>query len=226
MNRITQLAKNEFDQTDDVKCICYQTAWSEQDDRTHYTASQAQMELCRDSNRFAPSCPAYVLIKGPNDYIHISNWGQYLLGLYQGIQFYNLVTLGKKNIGVMPLKDGVSISGNTITIQFAVQCAPLRFVTDWVSQRQNNGFEVLRGNENILTGVTIIGIDKVVLTCSSNVASGDVISYAMQAVKHGNHLEGSGGNLCDSQGDEITADIDGTTVALNNYCYAFRYVIE
>lgn len=226
LDRISQMAKGTFGQNNDVKCICYQTAWCEYDDRNHYTATQAQMELCRDSDRFAPSCPAYVLIKGPNDYIHISNWGQYLLGLYQGIQFYNLVTLGKKNIGVMPLENGISVSGNTITIQFGVQCAPLRFVTDWVSERQNYGFEVISNGADILTGVAISGIDKVVLTCSQNVASGDTVYYAMQAIKYGNHLAGSGGNLCDSQGDDITAEIDGTTVALNNYCYAFSAVID
>lgn len=226
LDRITQMAKSTFKQTRDVKCISYQTAWCEYDDRNHYTATQAQMELCRDSDRFAPSCPAYVLIKGPNDYIHISNWGQYLLGLYQGIQFYNLVTLGKKNIGVMPLANGVSISGDTITIQFGVQCAPLRFVTDWVAERTNYGFEVISNGADILSSVAISGIDKVVLTCSQNVASGDVVYYAMQANKYGNHLAGSGGNLCDSQGDDLTAEIDGTTVALNNYCYAFKAEID
>ena len=221
IENIGQMAKTTFGQINPVKCVTYQTAWTNEMDRDHYTASQAQMELCRDNEMFAPSCPAYVLIKGPNDYIHISNWGEYLLGLYQGIQFYNWIVLGHKNIGVMPLNNGITYNSNKITIQFGVECAPLQFVTDWVSERTNYGFEVIRNGSNILTGVEISGVDKVVLTCSSNIASGDTVYYGMQAVKYGNHLAGSGGNLCDSQGNEMTAVIDGTTVALHNYCYAF-----
>jgi hypothetical protein len=226
MKSISTLAKSIFEQVDDVRCIIYQTSYSKAD-RTHYTASQAQMELCRDEDYFAPSCPAYVLIKSPNDdKIHISNWGEYLLGQYQGIQFYNLVVKGKKNVGVMPLKNKVSYNGNKITIQFAVEVPPLRFVTDWVSERTHYGFEVIRSGNDIVQSVEISGIDSVVLTCSSDIQAGDEIYYAMQPVAYGNHLEGSGGNLCDSQGDTLTATIDDTSVALNNYCYAFSHIIQ
>lgn len=224
---ISTMAKGTFGQKNGTKCISYQTAFTNNNDRSHYTASIAQMELCRDSNDFAPSCPAYILIKSPNDdKLHLSNWGEYLLGQYQGIQFYSWIVNGKKNVGVMPLKNGLSYSSNKITIQFAVEVPPLRFVTDWVSSRTHYGFEVISNGVDILQSVEIVGIDKVVLTCSQNVAVGDAVYYAMQAVAYGNHLEGSGGNLCDSQGDTITATIDQTEVALNNYCYAFTFTIE
>ena len=226
LSRISAMAGEIFGQKEDVRCITYQTAWAYYDDRDHFTASQAQMELCRDEEYFAPSCPAYILLEGPNDLIHLSNWGQYLLGLYQGIQFDAWIVQGKKNVGVMPLRDGVRAEENRIVIRFAVECPPLRFSDDWVALRDHYGFEVIRDGQDILTGAELLGEDSVVLTCSDNVRPGDTVYYAMQPIRYANHLTGRGGNLCDSQGDRLTAVIDGTEVALNNYCYAFKETIR
>lgn len=219
---IRKLAMAIFGQGANVKCIAYQTARHQ---HTDHVSSDAQYELMRDSDDFAVSCPAFVSIFGPNDSTHSSNWGQYLMGRYHGIQLHDWIINGHKNVGVMPMKNGVTWSGNTIKIKFMCERPPLRFVTDWVTERVNKGFDIVRMSGNTetaltITGVTVTAWDEVTITTSETLQAGDIVYYGMQAFV-GDHATGNGGNLCDSQGEDLTATIDQTTVALNNYCLAF-----
>lgn len=219
---IRKLAMAIFGQGANVKCIAYQTARHQ---HTDHVSSDAQYELMRDSDDFAVSCPAFVSIFGPNDSTHSSNWGQYLMGRYHGIQLHDWIINGHKNVGVMPMKNGVTWSGNTIKIKFMCERPPLRFVTDWITERVNKGFDIVRMSGNTetaltITGVTVTAWDEVTITTSETLQAGDIVYYGMQAFV-GDHATGNGGNLCDSQGEDLTATIDQTTVALNNYCLAF-----
>lgn len=231
---IQEIAERVLGQTTPVKCILYQTI------RGYYTAkkiTKAHMELCRDDEMFAPSTSVYTLLDPPNnDRLHISNWGQYLLGQYQGIQFVDWIYYGHKNVGVMP--QTISVSGNKITIKFNVSYPPLRFVTDWITNPGNYGFRVLSNGANIIAsdGVTITDCDTVEITCSQNIATGDTLYYGIStstssgaAGEGGSHIRACRGNLCDSQGELYTTQVVDDnpnspglkTVALNNYCYAF-----
>lgn len=219
INEIYKIAKEVFGQKKPIRCITYQT---NRGNKTYSNATMAQMELCRDNALFAPSCPIYVGMLA-DDHVHISNWSQYLLGCYQGLQFYKWIVNGHKQIGVMPLS--FSRSGTKITIKFAVECPPLKFCTDWVASRPNYGFEVIRNSNDIISSVSIKGIDTVEITCTSTVQVGDLVAYAWQS-DYGDRQVGSAGNLCDSQGDTITCTVDSTEVALNNYCFKFLHAME
>ena len=130
----------------------------------------------------------------------------------------------------VPMKDGVTWSGTTIKIKFMCERPPLRFVTDWVTDRDDaetgtvKGFQVVRPGDTdtalTITAVTVSDWNEVTITTSETLQEGDIVYYAMQAFV-GNYNSGNGGNLCDSQGEDITATINSTTVALNNYCWAF-----
>ena len=229
---IQNIAERVLGQTTPVYCILYQTISG------YYTTkkiTQAQMELCRDEDYFAPSTSVYTLLQTPkNDRLHISAWGQYLLGQYQGMQFADLIYFGHKNVGVMPLD--ITINANIIVIKFKVAYPPLRFVTDWITAVTNYGFSVVSNGINIISqdGITIVDADKVQITCSQNIQSGDMLYYGISldnsspsAGQGGDHKRASRGNLCDSQGElyttQVVNDVDNqlTTVALNNYCYSF-----
>jgi len=219
IDAIYQIAREILGQRKPIKCITYQTS---RGNKTHSQSGMAQMELCRDNALFAPSCPMYVGMLA-DDHAHISNWAQYLLGCYQGIQFYKWVANGHKQVGVMPLS--FSRSGTKITIKFAVECPPLKFCTDWVTNRTHYGFEVIRNGSDIISNVSIKDIDTVEITCTSTVQAGDLVAYACQT-DYGDRQEGSAGNLCDSQGDSIKCTVDGTEVSLNNYCFKFLHTME
>ena len=229
---IQAIAERALGQTTPVRCILYQTI------RGYYTAkkiTQAHMELCRDDEMFAPSTSVYTLMDPPNnDRLHISNWGQYLLGQYQGIQFVDWIYYGHKNVGVMPLN--ISISGTKITIKFVVSHPPLRFVTDWITNPGNYGFRVISNGSNIIAsnGIEITDSDTVKITCTQNIQNGDMLYYGISLStasakdgEGGSHIRACRGNLCDSQGELYTTQVVNdtnnqlTTVALNNYCYAF-----
>ena len=229
---IQNIAERVLGQTTPVYCILYQTISGYY---TTKTITQAQMELCRDEDYFAPSTSVYTLLQTPkNDRLHISAWGQYLLGQYQGMQFADLIYFGHKNVGVMPLD--ITINANIIVIKFKVAYPPLRFVTDWITAVTNYGFSVVSNGINIISqdGITIVDADKVQITCSQNIQSGDMLYYGISldnsspsAGQGGDHKRASRGNLCDSQGElyttQVVNDVDNqlTTVALNNYCYSF-----
>lgn len=223
---VQNIAVNILQQTTPVGCILYQTI---RGDYTMKNITMAHMELCRDEEYFAPSTSVYTLMDSPNnDRLHISNWGEYLLGQYQGIQFADWIYFGRKNVGVMPLN--ISASGTKITIKFKVSYPPLRFVTDWVTAVSNYGFTVMSNGSDIVSSVAITDSDTVEITCSQNVTSGDILYYGISLSSTaigGSHNRASRGNLCDSQGElyttQVVNDVDNqqTTVALNNYCYAF-----
>ena len=229
---IQEVAERVLGQTTPVQCILYQTIRGYYD---HKTITQAHMELCRDEEHFAPSTSVYTLMDSPNgDRLHISNWGEFLLGQYQGIQFTDWIYFGRKNVGVMPLD--ITVSSNVVTIKFKVSYPPLRFVTDWVTAVDNYGFSIVHSGTNIIAqdGVVIVDADKVQITCTQNIQNGDMLYYGISldtssasAGEGGSHNRGNRGNLCDSQGDLYTtqvvndADNQMTTVALNNYCYSF-----
>ena len=230
---IQAIAKRVLGQNTPVYCILYQCI------RGFYTAkkiTKAHMELCRDEEYFAPSTSVYTLMQTPkNDRLHISNWGQYLLGQYQGIQFVDWIYYGHKNVGVMP-RD-ISVSGTKVTIKFDVSYPPLRFVTDWITNPGNYGFKVISNGSDIIasSGISITDCDTVEITCSQNVSNGDILYYGISLSSNatggegGDHIRACRGNLCDSQGELYTTQVVDDnpnspgvkTVALNNYCYAF-----
>lgn len=230
---IQAIAKRVLGQNTPVYCILYQCI------RGFYTTkkiTKAHMELCRDEEYFAPSTSVYTLMQTPkNDRLHISNWGQYLLGQYQGIQFVDWIYYGHKNVGVMPRN--ISVSGTKVTIKFDVSYPPLRFVTDWITNPGNYGFKVISNGSDIIAsdGISITDCDTVEINCSRNVSNGDILYYGISLSSNatggegGDHIRACRGNLCDSQGELYTTQVVDDnpnspglkSVALNNYCYAF-----
>jgi len=206
-------------QTEPIVMITYQTACI---NNKYLDSSKAQLELVRDNANFAPSAPIYIF--DPQlDGVHINNWGQVLLGNYQGIAFYRSVIKGKKHKGVVPLT--FNVVGNAIYILFTCDFAPLKFSTDRVTQAVNQGFEVINGSSvNIISSVELDSYNIVKITCTES-PSGSLLRYAIQNNNTANRVSGNRGNLCDSMGDLYTTTIDGSVVRLDNYSFAFSTVL-
>ena len=218
-------AKSITGQSNDIKCICYQTAsqniWG---NTPNYTSTlmdipTAQMELVRDNDMFVASNPVYILDHSKSEHIHLSANGEKMMGLYCGIALKSVIdgTCNKK--GVTPAT--YSISENTVILKCNVPCPPLKKDSTWVKEVDNLGFTLLTsGNVNIIESVEVFD-DEIVIQCSQSPLNCRLFYGFNGTSGYDGRIKGSRGNICDN-GDRIYhGDINGHDYTLSNYLYSF-----
>ena len=218
-------AKSITAQSNDVKCICYQTAsqniWG---NTPNYTSTimdvpTAQMELIRDNNMFVASNPVYILDHSKAEHIHLSASGEKMMGLYCGIALKSVIdgTCNKK--GVTPAT--YSISENTVILKCNVPCPPLRKDSTWVKEVDNLGFTLLTScNVNIIESVEVFD-DEIVIQCSQSPLNCRLFYGFNGTNGYDGRIKGSRGNICDNGNRIYHGDINGHDYTLSNYLYSF-----
>lgn len=223
-------AKSITGQSNDVKCICYQTAsqniWG---NTSNYTSTimdvpTAQMELIRDNNMFVASNPVYILDHSKAEHIHLSASGEKMMGLYCGVALKSVIdgTYNKK--GVTPAT--YSISENTVILKCNVSCPPLRVDNTWVKEVDNLGFTLLNsGNVNIIKSVEVFD-DEIVIQCSQSPLNCRLFYGFNGTSGYDGRLKGSRGNICDCGGRIYNGNIGGRQYTLANYLYTFSSLLS
>lgn len=220
--------KRITNQTNDIKCICYQTGSQNivALNRTpSYTNTNvmgvptAQMQLVRDNENFVASSPVYVLTHSEAEPIHLSAEGEKMLGLYCGLASKAVMFGEKSPTGLTPKT--YSISGNTLEIKYNVPVLPLRIDTTWVKEVENYGFTLLNPNDdNIIRSVSVYD-DTVIIECSASPLNA-MLFYGFNGTEwKDGRKEGSRGNICDSAQFVFNGEIGGKRYTLGNYAYSF-----
>lgn len=227
-------------QTNNLKCICYQTgniALYSQDfgfSNAYCGVPMAQLELINEQTDFVSSSPVYIydFVKGNN--IHLTNISEKLHGAYQGYAIKKAIIDQVAHKPVYPKT--ITITGNKIDIKFNVPSLPLKFDTSWVREAANYGFDVVKStNAHIITSVSVLG-DTVTIQCSESPlncklrygVNGETVSYSGLGYVTGmsGRIDGARGNLRDSQGDFVRKEIQGVTYPLHNYSYCFDILLS
>lgn len=223
-------AKSITGQSNEVKCICYQTAsqniWG---NTPNYTSTimdvpTAQMELIKDNNMFVASNPVYILDHSKAEHIHLSASGEKMMGLYCGIALKSVIdgTCNKK--GVTPAT--YSISENTVILKCNVPCPPLRVDNTWVKEVDNFGFTLLTSdNVNIIESVKVFD-DEIVIQCSQSPLNCRLFYGFNGTSGYDGRLKGSRGNICDCGGRIYNGNIGGRQYTLANYLYTFSSLLS
>lgn len=220
-------AKSITGQSNEVKCICYQTAsqniWA---NTPNYTSTimdipTAQMELVKGNDMFVASAPAYILDHSEKEHIHLSAKGEKMLGLYCGVALKSVIngTCNKK--GVTP--STYSINGNTLILKCNVPCPPLRVDRNWVREADNLGFTLLTSNNvNIIESVEVFD-DEIIIDCSQSPLNCRLFYGFNGTAGYDGRIKGSRGNICDNGNHIYHGDINSHDYTLSNYLYSFMF---
>lgn len=202
-------------QKDDIRIISYQTTTVTKGlrykpnnyDGTEARTPNAQMELIRDDSLIWASGPTY-----PYDFVkeslHIDAVGQKSIGLLAAKSAMGILRNEKRNIGLVPIK--YEVDGNDIRILFNVPEPPLCFDTINVRKADNYGFNVIRKDDTDIISDVLIEQNTVVVKCTES-PSGCKLRYGINGeFLKGGRVNGSRGNLRDSQN------------SLSNWCFLFE----
>lgn len=218
-------------QEDEVVVICYQTNLVSVCDSfrpysydcTECVVPQAQMELVRDNDLFVPGTPTYPLTF-VRENKHIDAVSQRLVGHYNALALLDVLA-GRQHDGVLPLT-AVASGEREVRVTLSVPAPPLVIDTVTVATADGYGFTVVTADgRNILDSVCIDGND-IVIACTDSVKDCRV-RYAVNGTKgKSGRINGSRGNIRDSQGDGVTASIDGYDYPLHNWCWQFDMPVQ
>lgn len=217
-------------QIEDVPCCVFNLSWIGNPKQVDFASNNmrvctAQMELVRDNENFIASSPTYCCGYNPNDQIHLSNIGEYLLGQYQGIALSKLIN-GEKHKGVYP--KSIEVQGNNIIINVNVPTKPLKVNTTLLSNVSNKGFSVINSSDiDIIVDVSITDNQNgiITITCNENPV-GSKLRYGCNGTTEGSYTDGPRGNISDSNGLIDVANILGKLYPLDNYMQFFEYIIS
>ena len=202
-------------QEEDIRIISYQTTTITKGLKykpNHYDGVEArtptaQMELVRDDTLVWASGPTYPY-DFVNESLHIDAIGQKSIGLLAAKSALGILRKEKRIVGLMPIK--YEIDGNDIRLLFNVPCPPLSFDTINVKKVDNLGFNVVRAdNTDIISNVSISD-DTVIIKCIES-PQNCKLRYGINGHPlKGGRLNGSRGNLRDSQSP------------IGNWCFLFE----
>lgn len=230
-NDLNRDIKKITGQAVDVRLICYQTNAVSRGDKfkadsfncEESRVPHGQMELIRDDTLFWASGPTYPFAFA-REAIHIDGAGQNRLGRLAARSALGIIRGERHFQGLVPLS--TKVLGNNVQILFNVPCPPLRLDTIQVKRVANYGFSVITpNNKDIVTQVHLVD-SIVILTCSKS-PLGCKVRYAI----NGEHMKsgykrGPRGNLRDSQGDCLSANVAGHIYPLHNWCYQFDFLLS
>ena len=139
----------------------------------------------------------------------------------EGVAIERLLN-GQKNKGLIP--NNITTIHDTIVISFNIPYPPLKLDTIHVRKIENYGFSVINFNNKNILKKCWLNEDKIYLLCDTYPIDAK-IRYAVNGEygKRG-YINGSRGNLRDSQGDSLTFQISQNIYPLHNWCYMFEMV--
>jgi hypothetical protein len=165
-------------QTNDLKCVTYQTT---QIGIPPYEIATAQLDaVIEDENFFMATTLNNIetdsLTLG--DGLHLSPTGAYSLGYALGKGIFDFVLLKTKKKGNVIIPDQVKAIGNTALITYQDIQGELMFDSENVPFRANQGFWITGENDSpSVASVQIIEGKKIKLIFSRILKKGDVIGY-------------------------------------------------
>ena len=219
--------KSVTGQTNDVKCVLYQTCGQNIAGTVKHPAfnntalmdvPMAQMHTVRDNALFIPAAPVYCVDHIARSY-HLTPVGSKMIGIYCGIGAKAAAFGHDSATGLVPIS--YTVSGNDILIQYKVPVPPMRIDTEWVKEVSGKGFVVLDANDtNIVSDVSVFD-DTVTVSCNASPV-GCVLFYGFNGTEgQDGRVNGSRGNICDSAKYTVKGEITGRVYPLANYSYAF-----
>lgn len=230
-NEINEDVKHITKQTNDVKCILYQTAshnryyhiTNREDRKLNPAIAIAQYQMAKENKGFYLATPMYPF-EYNLDNVHLCAEYSRLLGAYYGYIAKKVLEDQQEWKPIYPTK--ISIKGNKIVLKMHVPVKPLVIDTNWVQYIDNYGFNVYRTDSAIdIASVSLTGPDEVTILCTEKLQDGDRITYAINGENTGRFI-GSRGNIRDSQGDKITYQIGSTVYHLHNWLPIFEEKIK
>ena len=188
-------------------------------DRDSFKTPFAQLKASNDYDD--------VFLVGPKyqyeyiDHAHYNKHGTRHHGEMMAKVYYEVCLKGNDWKPLQPTK--FTVVGNQILIDFHVPVAPLQFDTTYISSVANQGFELTNAGTVVISNVQITVPNQITITCSANVPSDAVISYAFYngTYQKSGRIEGSRGTLKDSDSRQ---DIHGY-MPLNNWCVHFKQTL-
>lgn len=188
-------------QSDRVILICCQTAAA-------INSALGQLKAHDTSADVFVATPIYFL--NTYDGLHIKAYGAKILGGFYGLAYKRVVLDGEDWQPLKPISH--TKQGKILNIKFNVPTAPIVFDTSAVAAKTNMGFTLVDSLDNpiAINSVSIINFDTVKIVADTPVPIGAKLRYA---------YAGGGGNLRDSQGNDITY----YDTPMHNYCVHFEY---
>ena len=240
-NTLEQLAlnidtdvKNITSQTEDVKCVCYQTnaqnivATTKEPTYTNDLAlavPNAQVDLIKESDYFIGANPVYVLEHSADlsQRIHLSAEGSKMMGHYMGFTIGKYLMTNQQHKGVHV--ESYTVNGNNIELTMNTPCTNLGFSNEWIANVPNQGFNILNsGNTEIISSISVY--DKIVtIECTEDPTNARIFYGFNGTAYYDGRKLGSRGLLRDMQHRVKNCDIGGTNYTLSNYAYCFDFII-
>lgn len=224
-------AKKITKQDNDLYCFGYQVGSHLNyygANPTDYPAiSIAQLELALDpQSRYIMTTPMYHLQY--SDGVHLTAPMSKLYGAHIGYVMKQVLADGKKWLPLHPVAHKIVKKGKqwAIYMKFHAPVEPLVLDTDAISDPGNYGFSVVGADNKPLeiASVRLEGPRTLSILVNGN-PSGSHVRYGMtlNEKRPSGPQTGARGCLRDSQGNKVTADIEGKTHRLDNWCPFFDY---
>ena len=194
--------------------IMYQVATHIYYGRTTPSIALGQLEVASDDYA-CMATPTYFLPFDPANTVHLTQVGSKWLGAYFGLAAKRWLFDGKKPTPLVP--KSWAVQGSVVTLVFPVAAGrKLVLDTATVADPGNYGFAVLDATGAALTvsGVELVGRDKVKITCASGAPA--TVNYAWA----GDALAGRG-NLRDNAGDALIFDPSGINKPMHAWAPIF-----
>lgn len=184
----------------------------------------AQLKISRDKANVHMGATMYQL--GYADALHLDNLSYRLMWAAMGVALKRAVVDKKKHEPIRPLSWQVNKNqaANKFCINMKMHVPSGSLVFDetvnakYTTAPINKGFSIKNsGGAEIITTVSISRGNTLNIICSEN-PTGLELTYAAQG-------RISGGNLRDTQGDNIKVPFEGTLYRVDNWCPIFKQVI-
>lgn len=179
---------------------------------------QSFVDLLLNDTLFWASGPTYPY-PAVREVVHIDGPSQKQMGHLEALSALAILRHSQRITGLLPTS--FESADSDVIIRFSVPCPPLVLDTVQVSKAPNYGFSVITHDcRDITTGI-IVDSCAVHILCSESPKDCKV-RYAVNGdpMKSGNQ-HGPRGNLRDSQGNRLTAIIDGQIRPLHNWAFQF-----
>lgn len=210
-------------QVNDVQFINYQIASFSPCDGGTSGRALAQLQISKDKINVHFGCAMYQL--SYLDLYHVDNVSTRLMGAMMGVVAKRAIIDRQKMNPISPLSCTIEKKESLwlIKMKMNVPVKPLVF-DETVNFRykvkpMNKGFSILNSNlSEIISSITLTDGETLNIFCTEDPA-GKELTYAI-----GGHY--SGGNLRDSQGDNIKINCETIKIRVDNWCPIFRYLIQ
>lgn len=225
-------AKKITGQKNDLYCFGYQVGshlhYYAHNPTDYATIAIAQLEMALDpDSRYIMTTPMYHLTYS-GDGVHLPAAMSKLYGAHIGYVMNQVLVHGKKWLPLHPTAHKVIKKDKqwAIYMKFHTPVEPLVLDTNAVSDPGNYGFSVV-GADNRPLEIASVCLEGPRTLCIlvNGKPSGCHVRYGMtfHERRPSGPQTGARGCLRDSQGDKVSADIQGKTYRLDNWCPFFDY---